>query len=176
MRKSRKRHLFDRKDYVFNFKKLKLTLLLSILLCSIGWVSSAAQAKLNLNLKNATVKELITQIESQTEYYVLYRDEIFQEGQKISIQAENKSISYVLEELCKQASVTAEIEDNQIILRKAKAVKAEVPSQQDQQKVVSGVVTEVDGFPIPGVSIMVLGTSRGTVTNVNGEFNSRFRE
>ncbi|WP_372651392.1 SusC/RagA family TonB-linked outer membrane protein [Draconibacterium sp.] len=173
MRKSRKRHLFDRKDYVFNFKKLKLALLLSILLCSTGWVSSAAQARLNLNLKNATVKELITQIESQTEYYVLYQDEIFQEGQKISIQAENKSINYVLEELCKQAFVTAEIEDKQIILRKAKAAKAEVPSQQDQQKVVSGVVTEVDGLPIPGVSIMVLGTSRGTVTNVNGEFNIR---
>ncbi|WP_163325738.1 SusC/RagA family TonB-linked outer membrane protein [Draconibacterium mangrovi] len=173
MRKSRKRHLFDRKDYVFNFKKLKLTLLLSILLCSTGWVSSAAQAKLNLNLRNATVKELITQIESQTEYYVLYQDEVFQEGQKISIQAENKSINYVLEELCKQAFVTAEIEDNQIILRKAKPAKAVVPAQQDQQKVVSGVVTEVDGFPIPGVSIMVLGTSRGTVTNVNGEYNIR---
>lgn len=170
MRKSRKRHFFRRKSNVVGFKKLKLTIVLSILLCSMGWANSSAQSKLNLKLRNASIQELINEIEDQTDYYFLYRDETFPKGQKISIEAENKSIGYVLEQLYKQTSVTAEIEDNQIILKKATANKP-APAQQTQQKEVNGVVSGVDGVPIPGVSIIIKGTTRGTVTNANGEYS-----
>ena len=40
-----------------------------------------------------------------------------------------------------------------------------------QNKTVSGTVTDArDGSPLPGVSVLIKGTTRGTVTNANGAF------
>ncbi|MFV0593420.1 MAG: TonB-dependent receptor [Draconibacterium sp.] len=151
---------------------MKLTLIFSFLVFSVGWANSYTEAaKLSLNLKNATVKESIDQIEDQTDYFFLYRDEIFAQNQRITIQASNQTLDVILREFCDQASVSAEIEDNQIILKKK--IDTVLPAKQDPQKQVTGIVSGVDGQPIPGVSIMVLGTSRGTVTNPNGEYNIR---
>ncbi len=170
MRKLRKKYLFRRKGNVLNFKKMKLTLIFSFLIFTMGWANSYSQSsKVSLNLKNATVKELIDQVENQTDYYFLYRDEIFTKGQRITIQVENQSIDNILKEFCEQTSVSAEIEENQIILKKK--TNEPRPVQQSQQKQITGVVSGVDGQPIPGVSIAVAGTTKGTVTNVNGEFN-----
>jgi len=170
MRKLRKKYLFKRKGNVLNFKKMKLTLIFSFLIFTVGWANSYSQTtKLSLNLKNATVKELINQIEDQTDYFFLYRDEIFNRDQRITIQASKQSLDVVLKEFCDQASVSAEIEENQIILKRK--MNVDQPAKQDPQKQVTGVVSGVDGQPIPGVSIMVTGTTRGTVTNADGEYN-----
>ncbi|MCK3684065.1 TonB-dependent receptor [Maribellus sp. YY47] len=149
---------------------MKLTFIFSFLIFTVGWANSYSQTtKLSLNLKNATVKELIDQIEGQTDYFFLYRDEIFNRDQRITIQATNQSLDIVLKEFCDQASVSAEIEENQIILKRK--MNVDQPAKQDPQKQVTGIVSGVDGQPIPGVSIMVTGTTRGTVTNFNGEYN-----
>jgi len=170
MRKLRKNYLFKRKGNVFNFKKMKLTFLFTFLFFAVGWANSYSQTtKLSINLKNATVKELINQVENQTDFYFLYRDEIFKEGQTINIQAENQTLNTVLNEFCNQASVSAEIEENQIILKKRSSLLQ--PGVQEPVKQITGVISGVDGLPIPGVSIMITGTSRGTVTNPNGEYN-----
>lgn len=39
-----------------------------------------------------------------------------------------------------------------------------------QQKTVSGTVTDDAGLPLPGVSIVVKGTTNGTITNVDGNY------
>lgn len=172
MRKLRKKHLFKRKGNVLDFKRMKLTLMFSLIFFTVGWSNSFSQpSKLSLNLKDVSVKKLIQEIEDQTDYYFLYRDEIFSEGQKITIQAVNQSLEVILKEFENQASVVAVVEDNQIILKKK--IEIVPPAKQEQGKQVTGVVSEVDGLSIPGVSIIIKGTTRGTVTNTNGEFNIR---
>lgn len=170
MRKLRKKYLFIRKGKILNVKKMKLTLLFSFLIFSSGWANSYSQvSKLSLNLKNASVQELIQEIEDQTDFYFLYKDEIFEEGQRITIRVKNASLEDILKEFEDQASVISEISDNQIILKRSTTKK--IVPDQDPVKQVTGVVIGDDGQPIPGVSIQVKGTSRGTVTNANGEYN-----
>jgi iron complex outermembrane receptor protein len=43
-------------------------------------------------------------------------------------------------------------------------------TMQQQQKQISGTVIDTDGKPIPGVSIIVQGTTIGITTGINGEF------
>jgi TonB-dependent starch-binding outer membrane protein SusC len=40
-----------------------------------------------------------------------------------------------------------------------------------QTKAVSGTITESNGAPLPGVSVVVKGTSVGTVTDANGQYS-----
>jgi len=44
-------------------------------------------------------------------------------------------------------------------------------TSSQQQKTVSGKVTDSNGEPLPGVTIVVKGTTRGTVANVDGEYS-----
>src|SRR5690625_1680408 len=50
-------------------------------------------------------------------------------------------------------------------------VLAAVPSLQAQHVIVQGVITDnASGDPIPGVNIVIQGTSQGTATNLDGEY------
>ncbi|MGQ7871111.1 SusC/RagA family TonB-linked outer membrane protein [Sunxiuqinia sp. sy24] len=148
---------------------MKLTFLFSFLIFTGSWANSFSQAsKLSLNLKNVTVQELIQQIEDQTKFYFLYQDEVFQQGQRVTIQVENESLESILKQFEEQASVNAEVTDHQIVLREQGADLNNF--LQQQRRTVSGVVVGNDGNPIPGVTVVVMGTSSGTITNEDGEF------
>ncbi|MCG6187284.1 TonB-dependent receptor [Maribellus maritimus] len=147
---------------------MKLTLLFSFLVFTASWANSFSQStKLNLNLKNVAVQDLIQEIENQTDFYFLYQDDVFRNDQKITINAKDESLDVILKELEEQASVNAEIAGHQIILSK-KTGKLE--DMQQQTKQVTGVVVDDDGVSIPGVSVVAKGTSVGTVTNAEGTF------
>lgn len=166
MKKSRMRHLFTRKGDSLNFKKMKLTLICFFLVITSGWANSYSQTtKLSLNLKNVLVQELIQQIENQTDFYFLYQDDIFKKGQLISICVENESLDLILRQLEDQASIKSEITEHQIVLKK---IFAEEGLFLQQEKQISGIVTGVDGLPIPGVSVIVKGSTIGIVTDKEG--------
>ncbi|WP_161888281.1 SusC/RagA family TonB-linked outer membrane protein [Pontibacter russatus] len=44
------------------------------------------------------------------------------------------------------------------------------PANKNQDEAVSGVVTDANGEPLPGVSVLLKGTNTGTVTGIDGSF------
>ena len=168
MKKSRMRYLFIRKGNELNLKKMKLTFLFSVLIFTGAWANSFSQTtKLSLNLRNVTVQDLIQEIEDKTDFYFLYQDEVFEKGLRVTIIANNSSLDDVLNQFEEQASVTAEYAEHQIILKKK--VNDKVILGQ-QQKTVTGIVTDQNGVTLPGVSIIVKGTTTGTVSDADGKF------
>lgn len=169
MKKLRIDDLFDWKDRDLILRKMKLTFLFSFLVFMCSWANSFSQGtKLSLKVTNVPVQDVIQIIEDQTDYYFLYQDEVFNKGQQISIQSDNEPIDKILKKLAEQANITYEISDRQIIL------KRKVENQQGADQVVkkiSGIVTNVFGEPLPGVTIFIKGTTTGTITNIDGYFN-----
>lgn len=163
------RRLFIWEGQNLNFRKMKLTFLFSFLVFTASWANSFSQStKLSLNLKNVAVQELIQEIEDQTDFYFLYQDDVFQKDQKVTINVKDESLDSILKQLEEQASVKAEISGHQIILSKEDINK---PGETKQQtKKITGVVVDEDGASIPGVSVVVKGTTIGTVTNADGKF------
>lgn len=171
MKKLRIACLFSGEGKKLNLKKMKLTLLFSFLVFSGAWANSYSQAtRLSLNLKNATVQELIQEIEQKTDFYFLYQDGVFERGQRVTIDAKNEPLKSILEKFEEQTSVKTEITEHQIILKKKIPDAAEVA---EQQRTINGIVTDQKGEPMPGVSVVVTGTTTGTVTNDDGEFSLR---
>lgn len=169
MRKFRKSYLFIRKGNVLNLKKMKLTFLFSFFIFSISWANSYSQtAKLSLNLKDVTVKELIKEIEVQTDFYFMYQDEVIDQKKRVSINVKDEILASVIKQLEEQTSITAEIDGRQVILKRKPVALAAVKAPQEKK--VTGVISDSDGVPIPGTSIIIKGTSSGTVTDINGEF------
>lgn len=170
MKNLRMRCLFEKRGMNLKLKKMKLTLLFSFLIFSSVWAETYSQTtKLSLNLKNATVQNFIKEIEDQTGYLFLYQDEVVDKNRRITIEAKDETLENVLKKFGEQVSVVAEITENQIILKKA-PLSLKLPAQQPTRQI-NGFVSGTDGQPLPGVTVVVKGTTTGTVTNANGEFS-----
>lgn len=154
---------FEHKGNEKHSFKLRPTLLSLCMLTFIGGYSQTGQV--NLNLKNATVKELFREIEKQTSYRFSYRDiEINNKG-GITISGQGKELKEVLtNELAKQ-QLSYTVSGNKIIVSPA---KKEATSTKDKK--VTGKVVDAKGEPVIGATIMEKGTTNGTITDFDGNF------
>jgi len=155
-------------------RKMKLTLTLTLLVF-VTFGNTFSQVKVSVQLENANIKEVIATIEKQTEYIFLYKDEIFDLTQKYSVDFEQESFEDVLKSICNTANVDYEIRDDRQIILKEKERGNPILLRQDT-KTVTGTVSGQDGTPIPGVSVVLPGTTTGAVTGINGEFSIEIPE
>ncbi len=140
---------------------------LFLILFSFSSIGALAQGgkTISLSLKNESLKQAITAIETQTDYAFMYNNKLIDVEQQVSINIKNKAVTQVLPQLFKGTNITYSVVDRQIVLKSGTA-----PRQQASVKNVSGTVKSVTGEGLPGVTVMVAGTTRGTVTDYEGNF------
>lgn len=168
-----KKKWFNAERHCSLFKWLRIMkLTLFFLLAALLHVSASVysqQTKFNIVLRDASVKEVLKQIENQSEYFFLYKNENIDVNRVVNIDIKDKPVEYILDELFKGTSVTYEIVNRQIVLVD-KGRNNPFPVIQ-QQKSISGKVTDSTGAPLPGVTVIVKGTSNGTITDNEGAFS-----
>jgi len=120
--------------------------------------------QLDLKLKGATVKEVLVEIESQSEFYFLYNSELIDVTRVVDISVKGKKIDAILTRLFEKDNVNIEIDDRYIIL-------TPMMEKTKQQNMITGTVTSAeDESGLPGVNVIVKGTAHGTVTDVEGNY------
>ncbi|MCG6187362.1 SusC/RagA family TonB-linked outer membrane protein [Maribellus maritimus] len=153
--------------------KMKLTVFLILItfLGSIASESYSQSTKLTLNMRNSTVKEILGQIEDQSEFRFFYSDRV-DVDRVTSISQKNKKIFEILDELFDNTSVTYEVRGRQIALSKDSEEIANFSFLQSQQQpnTVTGIVTDSNNQPLPGVTVVLKGTTQGAVTDVKGKY------
>lgn len=152
-----------------SLKKMKLTLIFTMLVF-FTFGSGYSQVKLTMHLEKATIRQVMDVIENQSGYVFLYKDGIFDANKKYSVDFSEEPFEEVLQSVCETAGVNFEIRSNRQIVLTEKGRDALAVFTQ-QQRAISGVVTDQKGLPLPGVTVLVKGTSTGTITNSNGEFS-----
>lgn len=131
--------------------------------------SYSQQTKLTLNMKNAKIEEVIDQIERSTEFVFLYNKGIVDVERRINIDVEEKNVKEVLDQMFGNSDVTYTIRDRQILLSSGHIQNLSESSQQ--QKIISGRVTDSSGVALPGVTVVVKSTTTGTITDAEGKYN-----
>ncbi len=163
----------------FNLK-MRLTVLLIIMsLFRINASTYSQNTKISLNVKDYTVEKVFDLIQQKTEFKVFFKDSEVNTQRKISLTAINKRVEYILDRIFKNTNVTYKIVDKQIVLVK-KTIKATAPKQTQSASVlpqdgfeINGIVTDKTGFPIPGATVSIEGTSTGVVADFDGNFTIR---
>ncbi len=148
--------------------KLTCMILLLAIFQSFAGASFSQTASLSLKLNNSSVKNVLLTIEDQTEYYFLYSSKMIDTNRKVSIDMQGAKIGDILEKLFKGTNVSYTIEGRQIVLSSDDQV---INALTAQQRVVTGVVSDASGQPLPGASVVIKGTTAGTVTDVDGRFS-----
>ena len=157
---------------MFPIMKILLTMkLIIVLICFTGLLSSmgttyAQNTKMTLNLNDVAVKEVLQQIENKTEFSFMYDNTKIDVARKVDVMAEDKTVEVILAQLFSTENVIYEIIDRHIVL-----IPAEFPSTSTQDgKKVAGKVIDQSGITLPGVSVIVKGTTTGTITDGNGGY------
>ena len=153
------------------FKKLlmimKLTTFL-ILACTLQITANVyAQTKrFDLSLSDITIKEVLKNIESQSDFRFFYNDELSEVNRLVSIDKKGMLINEVLTYLFEGTGVTFKVLENNLIVISPENL---INSQQ-QVKRITGTVTDQKGVPIPGVTVVLKGTTTGIVTSSDGKY------
>lgn len=151
-------------------KRLLIMKMIAVLLLVVGLTSSYAESdaqatRLNLKFKSGKVKDVIEEIERQTDLSFMYDNNVFRVDRQISIDAENETVKSVIEKLISGENLKYEMVNRYIVI-----TSNNNSSGLQQQKPVSGKVTDSSGNALPGVSVVVKGTTTGTITDASGNF------
>lgn len=128
----------------------------------------ATEHMLSLNLKNATIREVIETIKSQSEFSFSLDVKDLNLDEKVSVSLDNKTINEVLAVLFNGRNVRYEINDRHVVITRAGQVGPASVMQQTKQ--ITGRVLDANNEPVIGANVVVEGTTIGTVTDVDGNF------
>ena len=140
---------------------------LSFILCLLSALHLSASVysqntTLTLNLKNQTVKEILSEIESQSEFRFFYNDKFVDMNRTTTVNIRNQNIYNALDQLFDKTSITYQVLENNLIVI--------TPREMIQQGItVRGTVTD-KGEPIPGVNVVIKGASTGVISDVEGKY------
>lgn len=152
------------------FRLMRLTfmfLLLGLMQVSASLYSQTT--KLTLDMRNRKVVDVLEEIERQSEFRFAYSSEYIDVNRKITVELTDKTIEEMLQVIFGENNVEFVIKDRHILLY-PKEMEGENPGTARQQDQVSGKVTDETGQTLPGVTVLVKGTTKGTVTNADGNF------
>lgn len=154
-------------------------LLFSVLACTWAFATNGtAQELLNrhitVTIENQNIESAIRKISKVASVRFVYSPQLIHAERKVSLNAQDKSLSEVLESFLKPLQISYEVSGSQILLRNEQRAQVEVLPIEVENAIIdvsiSGTVTDEKNEPMPGVSVAVKNTTRGTTTDPNGKF------
>lgn len=155
------------------FKKILRVMKLFIFFLLVGIVqvfannSFAQKTKLTLDVKNVSIESVLLDIENKSEYKFIYNKEKVDVDSHVNVQIQDKSVKEALDILFEGRNINYTLFGNNIVLSDTETSNVQILSS----KSVSGVVTDISGSPLPGVSVVIKGTTTGVITDIDGKYN-----
>lgn len=128
---------------------------------------SAYSQDISLKISNVTVKEAMDQLKKSTGYSFVFSSADVNTRKRISVSAQNATIEEVIQQiLIGQEGVSYEIQGKSIVIKKALSATSHTRKEH-----ISGRVLDANDEPVIGASILIDGTSQGTVSDMDGRFS-----
>lgn len=150
------------------FRGLQLFLLIMFLGCPLFGV--AQQQKVSIDVKQVDVSVVFRQIKEQTKLNFVYDPDQLASMSKVTLNVQNVTVDVALQRLFEGTSFEYRFEMGAIL------IKRKEKSQQDEGEVVTitGTVKDVEGNPLPGVTVMLKGLTLGAATDIDGKYALNF--
>jgi len=149
---------------------MRLTLGLLLIVVMQGWAvkSYSQRTTLTLDMRNARIVDVLEEIENQTDFYFLFNYEQINSDKTVDIKLTNSKIEETLNVLLKGTGLKYTINDRQIVISRDGSAGLNLLMQQKIR--ISGKVTDTSGASLPGVSVVVKGTTNGIITDTDGKY------
>ena len=141
---------------------------LAVLLCGLFSMPlglfAQEKTKVTLSRKAVTLNEVITEMKKQTSYDFFYSTELSELKQTFDIDVKDKEVRQVLDEILPPLGLEYAVQQNLIIIRE------KLDKSASKTMSVKGRVFDSQGASLPGVTVVVKGTTLGTSTDTEGRF------
>jgi TonB-linked SusC/RagA family outer membrane protein len=127
----------------------------------------AQTKRMDVKIEESGIVAALEKIEAQSEFFFFYNNKVVKLDKIVSVDLKHKTINEILDALFKDTDIEYTINNRQIIL----SGKETGSTLSQQQKSVSGKVTDSSGGALPGVTVVVKGTTNGTITDANGNYS-----
>lgn len=158
---------------MFKFLRImKLTVFLIFLsiLSSFANNSFSQYKKYTLNFNESRVENVLKTIEEQSEFYFfLYSEKVIDVDRKVTVHVKDQNIESVLNQVFAGTNVAYAIKGRVIVLSTPEIIDNTIKAVWQLSKI-AGTVTNKKGEPLPGVTVVLKGTNKGTVTDKNGQY------
>ncbi|MDY4904492.1 SusC/RagA family TonB-linked outer membrane protein [Butyricimonas virosa] len=144
-------------------KTLQVFLLAIMLL--IPWEVMAQEQRVAIHLEQVKIQDVFKEINKQTGLDFVYSAMQLNEIGMVSLDVKDVTVDVALKKLFEGKPFTYKFEMKSIIIRKVEAVTTGKTS-----RTIRGVITDKGNEPLPGVTVLLKGTSIGTASNTKGEF------
>lgn len=152
--------------------KMKLTFI--ILMACLMQVSATVYSqatKFSMNLQNQQVVDVLKEIEEKSDFRFFYQREQVDVTRTVTIKVKDRTVESILDELFKDRGVSYRVLQDNLIILTPENGRSVMPGSVQQQKSVKGKVSDSSGNSIPGASVVVKGTTIGTITDAEGTFS-----
>lgn len=140
---------------------------LSFVILLIGFLPVNAQKQqVDLHLKNVSLVDVLMAIEHASTYSFVFKMEDVERVNNLTVRSSNRSVKEILDSCLMNTGLGYDLENNLIVIKRME--QAAIPL------LVSGKVVNRVGEPLPGVTILIKGTTWGAVTDVDGNFKISF--
>ena len=137
---------------IFN-RKVKLVMKLATVLLVVFQLSVSAtalsQARVSLNLKNATIEEFINSMKEQTGRQFLYNASLMKSEERVNVEANDEDFFVLLDRILPSFHLTYDIVNDVVVLKLLP--QAQEDEKKDEKWVVIGKVVDTKKVPLPGV-------------------------
>ncbi|WP_036156504.1 TonB-dependent receptor [Maribacter forsetii] len=147
-----------------------------LLFIAIGLSSAYAnntysQTKLDIEVNKVPMEALFQKIQEKSEYIFFYNDEVLLDKGIVSINIKGATLNTILDSVLRNKGMVYRIDDRQVIIyEKVEELNPETLKIKTQDFTVNGIVQDQNGQPLPGANILEKGTSNGTQTDFDGNF------
>ena len=145
----------------------------SIILANTGNAQrkSIDQVYVSFKAEEMTLSQFVKQIERQTDFRFTYNPNLVPLQKTVDVDIKNGTVYQLLESLIIQTNLSfVQVNDNIHVRPRDPSIPEGVRIENEALNAISGMVTDINGIGIPGVTVIVEGTTRGTVTDVDGNF------
>ncbi|NEW83889.1 MAG: TonB-dependent receptor [Mariniphaga sp.] len=149
---------------------MKLTILIvtvSILSC-LSAETYSQTTKLTIAENNSTLLNVLRAIEGQSEFKFFYNEKV-DVNKQVSVEVTQKSVTDILDKVLSTTSIKYKVLGRQIALYDKNEMEPFISEQQGKK--VTGKVTDSSGGSLPGVAVVIKGTTTGVITDNNGSYS-----
>jgi TonB-dependent starch-binding outer membrane protein SusC len=159
------------------FKIIAISMKIFMLLTLVGVVQANASLfsqnnLINLKLRNATVYEAVNEIAHQSELFFIFHETDDVAISSINLDLQSVSLNDAMKEVLKNSNLEYDLIENYIVVKPARAKAPQLQQVQQQDRVtIRGTITSAeDGTTIPGATVLVRGTTLGTTSDLDGNY------
>lgn len=158
-------------DFSKTYRIMKLTcLFILVMLIQVSASTYSQNTKLSVSGQNLTIEQVLGRIEDQSDFSFFYNVKEVDLSKIVSVDVKDRSIGDVLNLLMEGTGLTYTINNKLIIIHRDEDAGLVVYNLQ-QNRPVTGKVTDSSGALLPGVTVVIKGTTIGTIANVNGNYS-----